>query len=65
MLNIPYNNYKTQPCKNFDKEGKCKFGEKCSYAHGLQDLRSPYENMLVHPQMVPQLNQFKFQGKNP
>jgi hypothetical protein len=65
MLNIPYNNYKTQTCKNFEKEGRCKFGEKCSYAHGAQELRSPYENILIPPQLVPQLNQFKLPTKSP
>lgn len=47
MMNIPYNNFKTQTCKNFEKEGKCKFGEKCSYAHGRVDLRNPYDNIIL------------------
>ncbi|CDW71209.1 zinc finger [Stylonychia lemnae] len=47
MMNIPYNNFKTQTCKNYEKEGKCKFGDKCSYAHGNTDLRNPYENILL------------------
>lgn len=34
MLNIPYNNYKTQMCKYFVQEGVCKFGNNCSYSHG-------------------------------
>ena len=46
MMNIPYNNYKTQTCKNFEKEGKCKFADKCSYAHGTNDLRHPYEGYI-------------------
>lgn len=47
MMNIPYNNYKTQSCKNFEKEGKCKFADKCSYAHGTTDLRHPYESYMA------------------
>jgi len=59
MMNIPYSNYKTQTCKNFETEGKCKFGEKCSYAHGPAELRNPYENMLLSaadPTLINQLN---------
>lgn len=47
MLNIPYNNYKTQRCKYFDQEAQCKFGKNCSYAHGDADLRNPYENVNI------------------
>lgn len=43
MMNIPYNNYKTQQCKFWEKEGKCKFNKNCSYAHGDHELRKPYE----------------------
>ena len=49
MLNIPYNNFKTQKCKYFFVEtpGQCKFGKNCSYAHGDQDIRNPYENIDI------------------
>jgi hypothetical protein len=61
MMNIPYNNYKTQTCKNFEKEGKCKFAEKCSYAHGGTDLRNPYDNIILKSggslSPLPTLNQ--------
>lgn len=45
LLNIPYNNYKTQKCKFFEKDGMCRFGKNCSYAHGPEDLRKPYEDL--------------------
>ena len=45
MMNIPYNNYKTQRCKYFDQEGTCKFGKNCSYAHGEYEMRNPYDNL--------------------
>jgi hypothetical protein len=48
MLNIPYNNFKTQKCKYFystEVPGICKFGKNCSYAHGEEDLRNPYTNV--------------------
>jgi len=53
MLNIPYNNYKTQRCKYYEAEGQCKFGKNCSYAHGENDLRSPYEALkALHMQNI-------------
>ena len=48
MLNIPYNNFKTQKCKYFydsENPGMCKFGKNCSYAHGEEDMRNPYKNV--------------------
>jgi hypothetical protein len=51
MLNIPYNNYKTQRCKYFDEQGQCKFGKNCSYAHGEEELRNPYD--FVSQSTVP------------
>ena len=49
LMNIPYNNYKTQRCKYFDDNGVCKFGKNCSYAHGDNELRNPYDNLPVPP----------------
>lgn len=45
MLNIPYNNYKTQVCKYFEQEKQCHFGKNCSYAHGKDEMRKPYEEL--------------------
>lgn len=52
MLNIPYNNYKTQRCKYYDDTGNCKFGNNCTYAHGDPELRNPYDNLPVAPIMT-------------
>ena len=43
MMNIPYNNYKTVRCKYFELEGVCKFGKNCTFAHGMDELRAPYD----------------------
>lgn len=45
LLNIPYNNFKTQRCKFYEQEKMCRFGKNCSYAHGMVDLRRPYEDL--------------------
>ena len=45
LLNIPYNNYKTQKCKFYENEKMCRFGKNCTYAHGPVDLRQPYEDL--------------------
>jgi len=34
LMNIPYNNFKTQKCKYFEQEKMCRFGKNCTYAHG-------------------------------
>ena len=39
--------YKTVPCKNWEAEGKCQWGEQCKWAHGKEDLQAggqPQEN---------------------
>ena len=45
MLNIPYNNYKTRMCKYFELEHFCHFGKNCTYAHGIEELRNPYQQL--------------------
>lgn len=31
--------YKTELCRPFEENGKCKYGDKCQFAHGKQELR--------------------------
>jgi hypothetical protein len=34
-------------CKNFDKEGQCKYGNTCTFAHGETELRTKTENSMI------------------
>ena len=43
LMNMPYNNTKTQLCKFWLQDGKCRFGKNCTFAHGEHELRKPYE----------------------
>ena len=36
--------YKTELCKYYEIEGYCKYGDKCAYAHGKENLRSKVTN---------------------
>ena len=53
MLNIPYNNYKTQVCKYYQENGQCHFGRNCTYAHGDIEMRQPYQELP--PDALPSL----------
>lgn len=59
MLNIPYNNYKTQVCKYFEQEKQCQYGRNCTYAHGEDELRKPYEELPTEAVPVTNLNAFR------
>ena len=32
-------------CKYFEQEKQCHFGKNCSYAHGKDEMRKPYEEL--------------------
>ena len=49
-MNLPYNNLKTQLCRFWEKDRKCKYGKNCSYAHGDFELRKPYQAL---PKEIP------------
>ena len=34
-------------CKYFEQEKQCHFGNNCTYAHGRDELRKPYEELPV------------------
>ena len=43
--------YKNNLCKHFKKNGYCKFGKNCLFAHGEQDLCNPYYKVLFCTKM--------------
>ena len=62
-------NYKIVKCKNWEKDGTCKYGAHCTFAHGDDDLRNRVDNlcqmqpnmqmmypsMMVDPMMIQQM----------
>lgn len=36
---INYSRYKTELCRQFIENGECKYGDKCQFAHGVDDLK--------------------------
>ena len=54
-------NYKIVKCKNYEKDGTCKYGVHCTFAHGDEELRNKADNLyqfnpgmqFMLPMMVP------------
>ena len=40
--------YKTELCKYYEINGFCKYGDKCAYAHGKENLRSKVTNSTAY-----------------
>lgn len=34
-----YSRYKTELCRQFSENGQCKYGDKCQFAHGIEELK--------------------------
>ncbi|XP_013781679.1 mRNA decay activator protein ZFP36L1-like [Limulus polyphemus] len=43
--------YKTELCRPFEENGTCKYGDKCQFAHGFQELRT----LARHPKYKTEL----------
>ena len=43
-------NYKIVKCKNYEKDGTCKYGMHCTFAHGDSEMRNKNDNLY---QMQP------------
>ena len=53
-------NYKIVKCKNWEKDGTCKYGVHCTFAHGDKDLRNKTQNLyqMNNPMMMmPMINE--------
>jgi len=48
---LPSSRYKTELCRPFEEFGTCKYGDKCQFAHGSQELR----RMVRHPKYKTEL----------
>ncbi len=64
-------NYKIVKCKNWEKDGTCKYGKHCTFAHGDDELRSKNENiyqmqpqMLYNPFIDPMMLQMQMMNNN-
>ncbi|XP_071440674.1 mRNA decay activator protein ZFP36L2-B [Hetaerina americana] len=49
--NINTSRYKTELCRPFEESGSCKYGDKCQFAHGAQELRT----LVRHPKYKTEL----------
>lgn len=48
--------YKTEMCRNFQESGSCKFGERCWFAHGHQDLHSTVRHHKYKTQLCQEFH---------
>jgi len=46
-------NYKIVKCKNWEKDKTCKYGAKCTFAHGDEELRNKVDNISHMNQPIP------------
>jgi tristetraprolin len=54
--------YKTELCRTFSESGRCRYGAKCQFAHGLSELRQANR----HPKYKTELcHKFYLQGRCP
>lgn len=44
--NNPEAFFKTRLCNNFTNKGSCGYGDECTFAHGMEDLRSSWEERI-------------------
>lgn len=44
--------YKTEPCRSWEELGTCKYGDKCQFAHGPDELRNIDRHYKVYEKSV-------------
>ena len=54
-------NYKIVKCKNWEKDGTCKYGAHCTFAHGDAEIRNKNDNLYqMQPGMGLMMQPFMF-----
>ena len=54
-------NYKIVKCKNWEKDGTCKYGVHCTFAHGDAEIRNKNDNLYqMQPGMGLMMQPFMF-----
>ncbi|KDN35779.1 hypothetical protein K437DRAFT_216475, partial [Tilletiaria anomala UBC 951] len=43
--------YKTELCRQWEEKGSCRYGAKCQFAHGSQELRPVERHRLYKTQI--------------
>ena len=55
--------YKTELCKYYEIDGHCKYGDKCAYAHGKENLRSkvnnPYDRGMTYGKILETISKLE------
>ncbi len=61
-------NYKIVNCKYWEKDGTCRYGQLCTFAHGDDERRSKAENIMLTQQppvyFDPNMQMSEMQGMN-
>ena len=52
--------YKTEICRSFEESGQCKYGEKCQFAHGLDEVRQTNRHPKYKTQMCRTFHSWGF-----
>lgn len=58
-------NYKIAKCRNWEKDKSCKYGDKCTFAHGDAELRIKTDNLTYMNQPFPFMPVMIDQSGNP
>ena len=52
--------YKTEICRSFEESGQCKYGEKCQFAHGQDEIRQTNRHPKYKTQMCRTFHSWGF-----
>jgi len=51
QVNLTGSRYKTELCRPFQESGTCKYGDRCQFAHGVEEIRT----LVRHPKYKTEL----------